>query len=464
MKYYRIILSLVFIFSVLLLSNCKKENNNVIIKAKPTVFSNFESGSIGEIEQISDTEWDLNIANDNNDVSLPDSWRNWWYVGFKDLTTTSKTQITLKNRGWPYYYCPVYSYDQKEWNRFTEDEVSQNVDNELVISKQFEQKNVWLARFYPYTFSDLENYMETLQNNPYVEIQTPGNSQAGKPIYLLRITDNSSSVVPKTRVMMHARTHPAETPPSFLLEGFIDFLLNASQESNEILANFEFFIFPMQNVDGVIEGNYRSTPQSENLEVMWYYDSQNPFNLSDAAPQEVSVLHKYAQNLMTTSGPPVSMALNLHASNSAPDVRPFFYPHFGSSALGYSDIEASLWEKQISFINHFASHYGAQMIEPVPSEGGSNFATKTYPESWWWVNFQDQVLAMTFEITYGKAGYSPNWIIPNDIRKMGESLALGIRDYYSGLKAPEFNWENFSKTQVLYPELYAPLNEDGSKR
>jgi len=42
---------------------------------------------------------------------------------------------------------------------------------------------------------------------------------------------------------MHARTHPAETPSSFLIEGMINFLLSGTPQASEILSKFEFYIF-----------------------------------------------------------------------------------------------------------------------------------------------------------------------------------------------------------------------------
>jgi hypothetical protein len=298
------------------------------------------------------------------------------------------TEITLKNRGWPFYYLPVYSYDQQQWNHFMEEEVSRNQDDELIMKKRFDQETVWIARFYPYTFTDLENFIGNIKANPNISIQTPGFSQNGKAVYLLKISNFNIPNSAKKRIFIHARTHPAEVPSSFLIEGMINFLASGTTEAANILSGFEFYIFPMQNVDGVQAGNYRSTPQSENLEVMWYYQSDRTIDLTADAPPEVAVVHRYAKDLMTDGGPAVSMALNLHASNSEPDIRPFFFPHFGTEAQGYSAGEASLWDKQIKFIRTVATHYGADMLEPLPEEGGGSFAAKTYPESWWWVNFK----------------------------------------------------------------------------
>lgn len=459
LRKYQWILGIVLILGFS--TSCKKDNTE---NPDTTVYSDFESGSIGEIIKLSDTKWELHLADDNNNPELPDRWRNWWYVKMNNMPTDARTEITLKNRGWPYYYVPVYSYDQEEWHRFNEDEVSQNINNELIIQKQFDRKTLWMARFYPYTFTDLEYYLNSIQNNPNIDIQTAGYSQENKPIFVLKITDFNQSVSNKKRIFMHARTHPAETPSSFLIEGMIDFLLSGSQEANEILAGFEFYIFPMQNVDGVRAGNYRSTPKSENLEVMWNYTINNPLNLSMDTPPEVAIIHQYAKDLMSDGNPPISMALNLHASNSEADIRPFFFPHFGTEAQGYSRLEASLWNKQISFISTLATHHGLEMIEPIPEEGGSSFTTKTYPESWWWINYEDQVMAITFEITYGRAGYAPRWIEPNDIRYLGSNLVLSIRDYYDETFIPIQFILKSKKSNLKFPELYPPNAVDELKK
>jgi hypothetical protein len=455
----------VIILSAGLLAGC---GDDTFVKPATTVSASFESGSIGTVTKVNNTEWELYLADDNNNPELPASWRSWWYVKMENLAQDTPTKITLKNSGWPYYYLPVYSYDQEKWYRFTEEEVTQNLNNELIVRKQFNNKTVWIARFYPYTFTDVNEYIQSIRSSPYIDIRIPGYSQQGKPIYVIKITDSTVPVSGKKRIFMHARTHPAETCPSFLIEGMIRFLLSGTREASEILAGFEFYIFPMQNVDGVIAGNYRSTPKSENLEMMWNYDSNNPLNLTPDTPPEVAIIHQYAKNLMTDGGPPVSIALNLHASNSEPDIRTFFYPHFGTESQGYSSVEASLWEKQIRFIDRLATRYGVDMIEPIPDEGGGSFATKTYPESWWWVNFQNRVMAMTMEMTYGSAGYAPGWIEPDDLRDLGTSLVLTIRDYYddslTSAKAMRKAAGAAGNRNLKYPELYPPNAADELKQ
>lgn len=438
------------------ISSCKKDDNDPV-PVSVEITDSFESGNIGSYNKLSETEWELIIGDDNDNPSLPDSWRSWWYVMMDNLPTTNPVKVTVKNSGWPFYYIPVYSYDQRVWHRLNEKEVDEDSQNNLVFEKVFSKSRVWIAMFYPYTLNDLENYIDSITDNPAVNISVAGNSQRGNPVYLIKLTDQDVPVNNKKRILIHARTHPAETPPSFLIEGMINFLLSGSAEADEMLRKYEFHIFPMQNVDGVIAGNYRSTPQSENLEMLWTYDNDNPINLTDEAPVEVDIIHQYAKTLMSDGGPDVSIALNLHASNSEPDIRPFFFPHFGPQELGYSDTEASLWNRQLHFINSFANNYGSNRIEPVPSEGGSSFAGKTYPESWWWINYHDQVMAITMEMTYGRSGYYPNWIQPSNMRAMGKALAFGIDQYFNipVTKTPYAIREKRAGN-LQYPELYPP--------
>lgn len=445
-----------------LLSGC----GDSTIGPETTVTSSFESGSIGKAVKVGNTEWELTIADDNNNATLPATWRSWWYVRMDNAATDSPTVFTLKNSGWPYYYLPIYSYDQQTWYRFDESEVTQNQNNELMVRKQFAQPTVWIARFYPYTFTDLESYLRRIAGNPFLEIQIPGYSQNGKPLYLLKLTDPNSPVAAKKRIFIHARTHPAETPPSFLLEGLINTLLSGSNDAAALLASTEFYIFPMHNVDGVVAGNYRSTPKSENLEVMWYLDSSNPLNLQADVPQEISVVHRYAKRLMTDGGPPVVIALNLHASNSEPDIRTFFFPHFGANELGYSPTQAALWGNQLRFIDLLATRYGVGLLEPPPADGGAGFANNPFPETWWWKNFQERVMAMTIEMTYGRAGFMPGWVTPDDTRQLGAALLLTIGDYCNGTVAAKTvrkATDSAAGRQLLYPAWYPPNAADELK-
>jgi len=57
--------------------------------------------------------------------------------------------------------------------------------------------------------------------------------------------------------LISARSHPGESPASFMLKGFLKSLLDKDNEvSKVLLENFVFVIVPMLNPDGVYKGNY----------------------------------------------------------------------------------------------------------------------------------------------------------------------------------------------------------------
>lgn len=453
---------LIIILIIAPISGCQHSENTI---AEFT--SDFESGSIGTVEQIDQYNWTISLKNDNGDNSLPDSWRCWWYLRIDNTPIDATMVINLKNRGWPYYYVPVYSYDNETWHRFSEDEVSQPLDYELSIKKQFTNKQVWLARFYPYTFSQLHSYLEKIESSPLVHKEVIGQTAYNRPITMLTITDFNTSDKQKKRIWIHARTHPAETGSSFLLEGLINFLLSDVPDAKKTLSNLIFHIVPMQNVDGVISGNYRSTPDTLNLEVMWYPDlkTPDPLDLSSDAPPEVQALNQTIRKLLQEDAP-FSIALNLHSSNSEPDTAPFFFPHFGSESSGYSVSEVSLWDSQIAFIKHVASFYNNK-IEPIPLEGGSYFADKYYPESWWWKNFNHEIMAITMETVYGRAGFAPDWLTPNELRELGKAVGLAMMAYHDipveKLPGTLKLQQTTNKNMLRFPNLYPPKAKDEGK-
>ncbi len=387
----------------------------------------FESGSIGEVVRISDAEWELHLANDNDNASLRDSWRGWWYLEFNSLPTNRSIRFTLKNRGWSNYYVPVYSYDQTRWHHFSEAEVTQLADDTLQIDARFENSTVWMARFYPYTLGDLEQYVEDISENPLVTREVIGTTEEGRDMLMLTVSRAEIEASQKRRVWIHARTHPAETGGSFIVEGLIDFLLSGEPEADDLLSRVVFNIVPIHNVDGVVLGNYRTTPGSLNLETLWHRDPEDSFRLTPEAPREVRVLHKaIADRLGYPGAVPVAAALNLHSSNTAPDVRALFLPHFGSDYFGYGGEARLLWDAQLRVIRAVEMYYGPDRVEEEPMKGSSTFADANYPESWWWQNFGADVMAITMETVYGRAGFAPHWVNRDNLRDLGRALGMAL--------------------------------------
>ncbi len=403
-----------------------------------SISSNFESGSIGWVEERDWQNWDIYLKDDNDNDELRDSYRNWWYIRLDGVYPGHRVTLTLKNRGWRYYYIPVYSYDQITWHRFTESEVtiSDGCEEGLeecileISTSRFIHTRVYVARFYPYTTQNLEEYFTGIEDSPYVTISSLGKSSGyGADIPIIKVEDPDVDDNEKRAVWMHARSHPAETGSSFLVEGAINQLLEDLASNLESARTLVFYIAPMHCVDGVIEGNYRTDLYSRNLEIEWILDDDQYLYISENSARENRLLNQQMAELVNnTSYREDLIALNLHSSNSPPDTPAFSYPHFGDDPEVYSIVEISLWEKSLSFIGLINDYYDGR-FSPPPEEGGGGFLNYSFPEAWWWRNMADDSLAITIETVYSKAGFD-HWITPDDIRELGESITLAIYDYY----------------------------------
>lgn len=391
--------------------------------------SRFESGNIAELRVVGKDKVVMSLRSDNDDA-LPKFWRQWWYAALPRVSTSRKTDITLKGAGQWNKYLPVYSYDNKNWQHFQESEVTRPDRLTLRIKKKFARSKVWVARFHPYTYSDLMSYQERLRKSRFVSISSIGLSSEGRDMPLWTITNPKRSARHKSRVVIHARTHPGELASSWMLEGMVDYLLSSDSGAQRLRNNLIFEIVPMLNPDGVVAGNNRVTTYGVNLEGKWYAMAKYPMLLDlERVPHEVRLFYRKVRGFLDERAP-ITMALNLHSSAGEPNDGTFFFPHFGPRARGYGAEEAGLFERQMRFIDAFMTIHGRSWFNMPPREGSRSVVEKNVPESWWWRNFRGKVMALSIESTYGLAGNCGRWMTPRDLKELGTSLAKAVGVYH----------------------------------
>jgi hypothetical protein len=74
-------------------------------------------------------------------------------------------------------------------------------------------------------------------------------------------------------------------------------------------------------------------------------------------------------------------------------------------------------------------NYGNHLISGPSSDGGRNWLNLSFPETWWWTNYRERVMAITLETVFGKGGLSDRWIEPKDQRNLGEAIGAALVNY-----------------------------------
>ena len=110
--------------------------------------------------------------------------------------------------------------------------------------------------------------------------------------------------------MITSRIHPGETNASWMMHGMLETLLHPKGEEEKILVknlkdHFEFHIIPMLNVDGVINGNYRCSLASCDLNRKWTKPSKQ-------LHPTVYYTKKLCETLVEKDGKQFFMYLDLH--------------------------------------------------------------------------------------------------------------------------------------------------------
>jgi hypothetical protein len=271
--------------------------------------------------------------------------------------------------------------------------------------------------------------------HPMTAIDVIGSSVQGRPLYHMVFT-NPASQLPKKRIWIHARTHPMESESSFVARAIVQELLSGSTLGNLLLDNAIVHVLPMLNPDGVELQRSRENANGVDLESNWGAASPEP---------EVEALRRHLTALMT-SQTPAEVALNLH---SAYNCKRYFVYH---AAEGTSEL---FTQSEQRFINFARARFPGG-IEPYDYFVSWTTGTPDrYPESWFWRNYGDQVMALTYE--------DMNCATAGEYQRTARAL-LGAAGDYLGLTglldAPS---PTANRAEALIADLYPnPVRQSGS--
>ncbi|KAM4619213.1 cytosolic carboxypeptidase 2 [Polymixia lowei] len=257
--------------------------------------SRFESGNLQKAVQVGVHDYELTLRTD----MYTNKHTQWFYFKVWNMKAGVTYRFTIVNMmkahslyslgmrpllyseraakekgvGWHRIGSNIRYY--RNCKQATEDNNSNSIAlHSLTWTCQFpyDSDTCYLAHCYPYTYSRLQHYLRRLASDPvtaaYCKLRVLCHSLARNPVHVLTVTSPRGSWAvgrPKKAVVLTARVHPGETNGSWMMEGFLDFLLGGSDDAQLLRDTFVFKVVPMLNPDGVVVGNYRCSLAGRDL-------------------------------------------------------------------------------------------------------------------------------------------------------------------------------------------------------
>jgi len=307
-----------------------------------------------------DYEFQLWTRPDCQGTEFENGNRTWFYFGLRGGQPGAILKFTVQNMNKQYKLfsqgmAPVFMVPGRSgWERVRDLPTYSTQENNFTMSFKFrhlEEPNsqVYFAFSYPFTYKELQANLGRLEKKhstaglgwaelqelpataTYFHRELAIRSLEQRRLDLLTITSlaglqpqrepcpanlfpDSSLAQPRPHkfagkpvVFLSARVHPGETCSSYVIAGFIKFLLTPGDARAAALrAKYVFKLVPMLNPDGVYRGHYRTDTRGVNLNRVYSEPSLQLHPTIYAAKQLILLAHMGQP--VEEAGPAVSLA------------------------------------------------------------------------------------------------------------------------------------------------------------
>jgi hypothetical protein len=214
--------------------------------------------------------------------------------------------------------------------------------------------------------------------SPFAHIDSVGASVQNRTLFMLTIEDTAVVEAPRKRVWIHARTHPNEVQGTWVTNQIVTQLLGSSEFARQMRSACVFNIIPMINPDGVELKLARQNAHNIDIESNWTAVPGEP---------EVQTLRRMSVAFTQVSNP-IRIALNMHSASGTS--RYFVYHTATGTSSNYAAVEQR-------FINSVRGNFPGGIQPYNYFVSWTTAPSLVYPESWFWQNCGESVLALTYE-------------------------------------------------------------------
>lgn len=240
--------------------------------------SDFDSGSLGAVQQLGSREYELRLM---ADVAASGQHVQWFCFRIRGMQAEETYTFHLTNLGKPASLfdegCQPVLFSKRRhelagvgWTRAGKDiayfpcDASSSRRYCISLEVMFphgEDDEVFLAHAVPYTHADMVADFRRWQHPSEFRRWSIAQSCGGQDILAISLGNPQA----KQAVCVIARAHPGETNASWAMRGFMDFLMGGSKEAEACLRHIRWLVVPMLNPDGVVSGRTRTNLEGVDL-------------------------------------------------------------------------------------------------------------------------------------------------------------------------------------------------------
>jgi len=264
------------------------------LSAAVRVSTDFEGGSLGRVEQVSEVHFRLGVKGEN-DQDGRNRQANWYYFRVEDAGSKELTFDMVDLPG-EYNYAPnrgaitddtppVISYDRRTWTHVTGFQYDR-AEPKMTLRIVPRKSRFWVAHVPPYTALELNALRKSIARHRDFREEVIGKSVGGRDLLLWTIAAGPAAAERPT-VWLMFRQHSWEGGSSWAGEGAVRALMGDDDESRARRRGITWKIFPMCDPDGVARGGVRFNANGFDLNRNW--DVQDPEKMPEIAAQRAAV-------------------------------------------------------------------------------------------------------------------------------------------------------------------------------
>jgi len=231
----------------------------------------FPGARLNDFRQLNDSTYQVIISPENTPIN-PSPW-----YAFKIWSDVPDSiYLELKYQHAKHRYNPKTSKDYRTWlpvSKFSYNQDSTAIRFKLAVSPEKQ----WVAAQKIISSVDTRKWIDSLvAQHKISDVQNIGKSVLGRNIPFFRI--GRGGLEHKKIIVLLSRQHPPEVTGFMALQSFIDELTKKNEVTQKFFKEYDIWVFPILNPDGVDLGHWRHNANGIDLNRDWAVYRQPEIN------------------------------------------------------------------------------------------------------------------------------------------------------------------------------------------